>query len=74
MPRLHDPINVANELLQELRDKPDPPLNYIKALDKLIETAKLERCYPADMAIGKPLAEFQDQYELARQEGEADGN
>lgn len=73
MPRMHDPIATAEELLQELRDKPDPALNYIRALEKLIETAKLARCYPDSMAVGKPLIEFPDQYELARQ-GETNGN
>ena len=73
MPRMLDPIEVAKEMLHGLWDSPDPSLNYIKALEKLIKTAELARCYPDSMAVAKPLGEFPDQYELARQ-GESNDN
>ena len=41
MPRIHDPVDTAKELLFELNDKPDPSLNYIKALQRLISACEL---------------------------------
>jgi hypothetical protein len=61
---MHDPVDTAKELLLELKDKPDPSLNYIKALEVLIEVAELARCYPDSFAVAKvALQQFPDQYE-----------
>lgn len=78
MPRLHDPVDVAKELLFELRDKPDPSLNDIEALERIIQAGELARDWAAragitDSPIAKLLQPFEDKYELARQ-GETNGS
>lgn len=58
MPRMHDPIEVAKELLFDLCDKSDPALNYIEALRRLITHAEGDS--------QSPLKPFPDKYEEQR--------
>ena len=78
MPRLHNPIEVAKEMLHSLWDTPDPSLNYIEALDRLIKVAEAvdSADYPDGFCLPRAeeaLQPFEDKYELARQ-GETNGN
>jgi hypothetical protein len=78
MPRLHSPIDVAKELLFELKDKPDPSLNDIEALERLIRVAEAvdNADYPDGFCLTRAeeaLQPFEDRYELARQ-GDINGN
>ena len=55
-------------LLFELNDKPDPSLNYIEALQRLISAGELARDWAAkagitDTPIAKQLQPFPDKYE-----------
>ena len=73
MPRMHDPVDTAKELLSELKDKPDPALNYIEALERLIKAGELARDWAAraevtDSPIAKLLQPFPDKYEEQRGE------
>ena len=68
---MHDPIDVARELRFSLVDSADPSVNYIYALDKLIEAATLARDWAArnevtTSPIAVLLAKFPDQYEAAK--------
>ncbi len=49
-------LSVLTELLQELSDKSDAPLNYIKAVENAIEAFKTQ-------AIDLELTRFVDQYQ-----------
>jgi hypothetical protein len=49
-------LEVLTELLQDLYDKPDAPLNYIKAVENSIEVFKTQ-------AIDLDLTRFVDQYQ-----------
>ena len=75
MPRLLDPIEVGKEMLHGLWDTPDPSLNYIEALTRLITVAEEARSYPDGTSgtVRRSLEPFEDKYELARQ-GETNGN
>ena len=59
MSRRHDPLEVARELRFSLVDRPDPPLNYIEALDRLIATAEVT---PRTPEIERLLRPFEDKY------------
>ena len=68
MPRMYDPVDTAKELLFELIDKPDPSLNYIEALQRLISVGELARDWAAkagitDSPIAKQLQPFPNKYE-----------
>ena len=68
MPRMHDPVDTAKELLFDLKDRPDPPLNYIEALECLIGAGELARDWAAkagitDSPIAKQLHPFPDKYD-----------
>ncbi len=64
----HNPITVAKELRSSLVDRADPSVNYIYALERLIEAAELARSWAdkagiIDSPIAKVLQDFPDQYE-----------
>lgn len=77
MPRMHDPIEVAKEHLHDMHDRPDPALNYIEAVDRLIKFAEMERdrrrADQARYGTDYLLEPFEDKYEAQRQ-GESNDN
>ena len=69
MPKMLDPVDTAKELLFDLKDRPDPPLNYIEALERLIGAGELARDWAAkagitDSPIAKQLQPFPDKYNI----------
>jgi hypothetical protein len=77
MSNMHNPIDIAKELRFSLLDKPDPSVNYIYALERLIETAELARTWAnkagiTDSPIALALQDFPDQYEAEAQKLRAD--
>jgi hypothetical protein len=72
MSNMHNPIDIAKELRFSLVDKPDPSVNYIYALERLIEAAELARSWASkagitDSPIALALQDFPDQYEVEAQ-------
>ena len=59
MPTMLNPLDVADQLRHDLVDKPDPPLNYIAALDALIHYAR---------GTDPTLSAFECRYSIAARE------
>lgn len=69
MANMLEVIDVAKEIRSDMIDRPDPPKNYIEAMDRLIEIARLAKEFGdsrgiTDSPIMKLLQPFEDQYQV----------